>query len=128
MEFELLYTLYRNRKVESIMALIKEKDTTFGVKASYWKIGLMVVNTMEKEVSFTLKLLVNKAATSPIDEYVVADLMGLEDKTLYNKYFAEDKGKTYKDWQTACYMYAKAHVKFFKDAVDDPDEIELLRD
>lgn len=115
------------------MALIREQTIPiYGITAGYWKVGMFTIDTNMKEVSFSLNLYINKEiAKEPntfINTYCVSDLMGLEDKTLYNKYFAKDKGNTYKDWQTACYMYAKENVEFFMDAVDDEDEVALLRD
>lgn len=113
------------------MALIKEKVIkNYGINASYWKVGMMSIDTNLKDVVFSLNLYVNKDLSREentfIDTYTVSDLMGLEDKTLYNKYFGEDNGKNYKDWQTACYHFAKENVEFFMDAIDD--EEELLRE
>ena len=111
------------------MALIKEKETKFKVKADYWKVGMMTIDTNMKEVNFSLNLYFDKESANTkdafLETYSVTELMGIEDKTMYNKYFGEDKGKTYKDWQTACYMYVKENVEFFKDAVDDEEEIAL---
>lgn len=103
------------------MALIKDKEK-FGVLFSYWKVSMFTANTDMQEVNFSLNLYLNKDATEFVDTYCVDNLMGVDDKTLYNKYFANDRGETYKDWQTACYMYAKENIEFFKDAVDDIDE------
>lgn len=110
------------------MALIKEKQVkNFGVTASYWKVGMFTIDTNSKEINFSLNLYVSKEMASEkdsfIDTYSVTMLMGEEDKTLYNKYFAEDRGEHYKDWQTACYMFAKENVEFFKDAEDDEEYI-----
>ena len=111
------------------MALIKEKETKFKVKASYWKVGMLTIDTNMQEVNFSINLYLNKESAKEkdtfLETYSVTELMGIEDKTMYNKYFGEDKGKTYKDWQTACYMYVKENVEFFKDAVDDEEEIAL---
>lgn len=106
------------------MALIKVKETKFGISASYWRVETCVINNRLKEASFVLGLYIDKSGQESFEDYFVTDLMGQEDKTLYEKYF-NDIGKTYKDWQTACYMYAKEHVEFFKDAVDDPEELAL---
>lgn len=106
------------------MALIKESiNEDLGVVVEYWKVGVFCIDTKLEECSFSLDGYVKKGAKKSIETISVGDLMGLEDKTLYNKYFAQDRGKTYKDWQTACYMYAKEHVEFFKDAKDDEDYI-----
>lgn len=105
------------------MALIKEVYLeNLGVSASYWKVRYFTIDTKAQEVNFTLELYFKKGVKDGLDSKCISDLMGLEDKTLYNKYFAEDKGENYKDWQTACYMYAKENVPFFKDAIDDPEE------
>lgn len=112
------------------MALLKEVTTKFRVKASYWKVGMLTIDTNLKEVSFSLNLYFNKESAEDqdtfLDTFSVTDLMGVSDKTMYNKYFGEDKGEHYKDWQTACYNYVKDNVPFFKDAKDDPEEIALL--
>lgn len=105
------------------MALIKEVKTTIGVNATYWRVGLCSIDTREKEACFSVKGYVVKGAETPIDEYNVTDLMGLEDKALYEEYFGVGN-RNFKDWQTACYEYAKAHVPFFDGAVDDEDEQE----
>ena len=108
------------------MALIKEIEINeYGISASYWKVRYFTIDTKAEEVNFTLELLAKKGAKEGLKTFCVSELMGIEDKTMYNKYFAEDKGKTYKDWQTACYMYVKENIEFFKDAVDDEEEIAL---
>lgn len=103
------------------MALIKEKMTKLKIAASYWKVGMMTIDTNHKEASFSLNLYFTNDS-SDVDSYVevfsVSDMMGNEDKTLYEKYFG--KGSVnYPNWQTACYMYAKENIEFFKDAVSD---------
>ena len=103
------------------MALIKEKNTVYGIKASYWKLGSFCIDTVRKEASFIFHLYAEKGAKQYLESICIDDLVINEDKTLYNKYF-EDRGQTYKDLQTACYMYVKEHIEFFKDAVDDPEE------
>lgn len=107
------------------MALIKQVEIKkYKTTASYWKVGMFSIDTNLKETCFSFNLYMEKTEEKDafIDTYTVTDLMGLEDKTLYNKYFG-DNGSAYKDWQTACYEYAKEHVEFFKDAVDDPEEL-----
>lgn len=102
------------------MALIKEQQTKFGMPAAYWRVSVLTVDTRLKEANFALDLYLNKEAEVSFDTICVCDLMGQEDKAMYNKYFGLNNGD-YKDWQTACYMYAKENVEFFKDAKDDED-------
>lgn len=101
------------------MGLIKEVMTKYDVPASYWKVGMFTIDTNLQEVNFTLNLYFKKGAKEFIDSYCISDLMGTEDKTMYNVYFAQDRGRTYKDWQTACYRYIKEQMPFFNDAIDD---------
>lgn len=103
------------------MALIKNKIIeNYGIEAGYWKVGMFTVDTNAREVSFSFNLYVSKDKAREVNKFIysinVSDLMCVEDKTLYNKYFAK---ATYKDWQTACYMYAKDNIDYFKDAIDD---------
>lgn len=103
------------------MALIKNKVTKFGIEASYWRVEMITLNYNKKmlEVNFSLNLYLNKGADEFIESFSVTDLMGIEDKTLFSNYFI---GQEFKDIRTACYMYAKENVPFFKDAIDDPEE------
>lgn len=110
------------------MALIKETFIEeLGITASYWKVKYLSLDSDEEEGSFTIGLYSKKGMKNPLKSYCIVDMMGNQDKTLFRKYF-KDMGVNYKDWQTACYMFAKDNIEFFKDAVDDPDEIGLLRD
>lgn len=105
------------------MALIKEHETKFEIVASYWKLGSFCIDTVRKEASFVFYLYTRKGAREFIDSYCSSELVIAEDKTLYDEYFGENNGQAYKNWQTACYEYAKKHIEFFKDAVDDEEEI-----
>lgn len=96
--------------------------TSFGISASYWRVEFHMINARDKEASFTLKLFFDKNATTPVDEYVVSELVGMEDKTLYEKYFGVGN-KDFINWQTACYMYAKDNIEFFKDAIPDEEVV-----
>lgn len=100
------------------MALIKATLTDFGITADYWKVDSFCVDATRKEASFILNLYINSTSTKYLDSKCIDDFMIMEDKTLFDKYF-NDKGKNYRDWQTACYEYVKNHVEFFKDAVSD---------
>lgn len=108
------------------MALIKEVPIkNYGIVASYWKVGMLCVDTNMQEASFALNLYVNKTdePNSFIDSFTVSDMMNTDDKTLYNEYFGKGCGTRYKDWQTACYEYVKTYVPEFVDAIDDPEEV-----
>ncbi len=114
------------------MALIKEFETPQYAIGSYWKVSGICIDKNFEIANFALYLYKSKEVSDkdPIAYmycWGVNELMSMDDKTLFNKYF-RDKGQIYKDIDTACYMYAKEHVEFFKDAVDDDDEIALLRD
>lgn len=103
------------------MALIMEQTTDYGIVAEYWKLGSFTIDTTRKETTFVLYLYTKKGVGKYLESYCVSDFMEYEDKTLFDQYF-NGKGTVYKDWQTACYMYTKENVPFFKDAVDDPEE------
>lgn len=110
------------------MALIKNKMTEYGVEAEYWRISRFTVDTVHKEVFFTLALYLNKTSYKELDEYTFASTI-LDKETFeadYNKYFRKDKGRAYKDIYTACYMYAKDNIEYFKDASDDEEESQNL--
>lgn len=100
------------------MALIKEKSTEFGLLASYWKIDMITIDRRMKEVSFCINLYMNKDAKNFIETYVVSQLMGKQDKTLFNQYFGEDINN-FTDIYNACYEYTKDNEEFFKDAISD---------
>lgn len=107
------------------MALIKNKLTQYGVAANYWKISRIAIDTIKKEVVFTLNLYASKENQAiELEDYTFASvLMTTEEfEPLYEKYFREDKGQTYKDIYTACYVYAKENIEFFADAEDDDEE------
>ena len=111
------------------MALIKKVMTEYGIEADYWKIIRFTIDTEGKEVWFTLGLYRSEnIGTKHLDEYVFASPMlceqQLDFKDDYNNYFRADKGVKYKDFMTACYEYAKDKIEFFKDAVDDEEEIK----
>lgn len=111
------------------MALIKKKKTNYGIEASYWRLDVATISPKSKEANFTVGLYFDKDADMAVDSYLMCDLMGsTKDEELYNKYFGEDKGRTYKDWQTACYEYLKDNIDFFKDAVDDPEEMRPIEE
>lgn len=98
------------------MALLKEKQTEYGVTANYWKVEMVSIDRHMKEANFSLNLYVNKDAKQFIETYTVSDLMGQQDKSKYESYFESD---TYKDIYAACYAYAKDNIDYFKDAVSD---------
>lgn len=105
------------------MALIKKKLTEYGIEAEYWKLSRFTVDTIRKEVFFTLNLYLNAENSQgrELGDYTFASTL-LDSEVFeeqYNVYFREDRGEKYKDIYTACYMYAKDNIEFFKDAVDD---------
>lgn len=105
------------------MALIKETHLEdLGITASYWRVKYLSLDADGEEGSFSIGLYARKGLKKPLKTICITEMMGNSDKTLYNKYF-RDLGKTYKDWQTACYMFAKENIDFFKDALDDPEEV-----
>lgn len=98
------------------MALLKEKSTNYGISAAYWRVGMITIDTHRKEACFSMFLYYDKNAKEYLESFAVTDLMGLEDKTLFDKYF---KSNDYKDIYNACYGYAKENVEFFMDAIGD---------
>lgn len=108
------------------MALIKETETKFKITASYWRISLISIDKRRNVMSIVLDLFMEKGAEASLDTYVVDDFMISSDNyEMFNKYFM-DEGKSYKDIYTACYKYCKDNVEFFKDAVDDEEELMKL--
>ena len=108
------------------MALIKNIQTEYGIEAGYWKISRISIDTIKKEISFTLNLYIDKEhQQKELGEMVFASaiLTQEEFKPQYDKYFRKDEGENYKDIYTACYMYAKDNMEFFKDAEDDKEEM-----
>ena len=104
------------------MALIKSKMTDYGIEASYWKISRVAIDTIKREVSFTLNLYVSKENQSKeLDDYTFGSVLldKIEFDQQYEKYFRLDKGESYKDIYTACYEYAKDNIEYFGDAKDD---------
>ena len=113
------------------MALIKKVMTEYGVEAEYWKVSRVSIDTIKKEVAFTLNLYLNKE--QQLRElgdrtFASAILTKEEFEPQYDKYFRKDEGENYKDIYTSCYMYAKEHIEFFKDAKDDADEINSIQE
>lgn len=109
------------------MALIKEKQLDNGAVVSYWRVDMIAINKSRESANFALmgyhsKEVAERDGNLFLDCIGVSELMATEDKTMFNKYF-RDKGSHYKDIDTACYMYAKEHVEFFKDAVDDEEYV-----
>jgi len=105
-----------------IMALKKEVDTKYGITAYYWKVGMISIDTNNKEGSFVLNLYVNDTAKEFIDSRVISfneiyNEDGTKNTTLYDKYF-KDETSEYDNIFTACYMCAKETDPFFTDAED----------
>ena len=114
------------------MALIKNKTLDTGATINYWRVDMFCKNKGQKRVNFALmgyhsKEIADNNPNAFIECIGVNDLMdsSSENKELFNYYF---NSNNYEDLETACYEYAKAYIDFFKDAVDDEDEIALLRD
>jgi len=95
------------------MALIKEKTTSFGMTASYWRVGMISIDRNMKEASYSLILYFDRDADEFIETYAVS-LLGVEDKTEYEQYFSNSN---YINITTACYEHAKT-TEFFKNAID----------
>ena len=57
------------------MALIKEINTNYGVKADYWRIESITIDKRMKEANFIMHLYLNKEATQSFDyrAVVIAD-------------------------------------------------------
>ena len=102
------------------MALIKETMTDFGISASYWKVTRISIDTVNREVSFSLFLYTDKNNQSrELDIYTFASATLDDFEDSYNNYFRNDHGEKYKDIYTACYEYCKDNIEFFKDAISD---------
>ena len=105
------------------MALIKSKETEYGVMGEYWKISRFTVDTVNKEVFISFYLYINKekADKNHLEDYTFSSPILKQEEWIpkYNHYFREDRGENYKDYLTACYEYAKDNIDFFKDAKDD---------
>ena len=99
------------------MALKKEKLTEFGVKGYYWKLSRFTIDTIGKEVFFTLNLYLDENHTEDrdLEDYTFSSVIEEDFTEKYNEYFTGDK---YNNFFTACYMYAKDNIEYFKDAED----------
>ena len=95
------------------MALQKNKITEFGIKAGYWKIGMLTIDRIRKEATFILYLYLNKDDLKELEREIVSCIE--ESKEIYNKYFS---GIEYTDIYNAAYCYVKDNVEFFTDALD----------
>lgn len=110
------------------MGLIKKTMSDYGIEGEYWKISRFTIDTIHKEVFFTLNLYRTKMEDAKeLGEYIFSspslvefDIDFTDD---YYNYFIGDKGKKYKDFLTACYCYAKDKIEYFKDAIDDEEEV-----
>lgn len=117
------------------MGLIKEKALENGAVVSYWRVDMISLDKGRGQITFALlgycskEIAVNNSQMF-LDCASVGDFFEGENRELFNYYF-RDCGANFKDIDTACYEYAKEHVEFFKDAVDDEEEneyqIELLK-
>jgi len=99
------------------MALIKNKMTDLGVEANYWKVTMISIDRFMKTGSFSLSLFMTRGAKQFIETYTVPML---ESEEAYIECFESGE---YKDVFTGCYEYAKKYIEFFKDAVDDEEEL-----
>lgn len=112
------------------MALIRSKILDNGSVVNYWRVDMLCKNKGSKRVNFAMmgfnsQEIANEKPNEFLECIGVNDLMDSENIKLYEQYFGSNN---FKDTETACYEYVKEHVEFFKDAQDDPDEIELLKD
>lgn len=96
------------------MALIKEERTKIGITASYWRVGMISIDRHRKEASYSLNLFFDRDAEEFLETHSVS-LLGIEDKTQYDEYFA---GSEFDNIVQACYEHAKAKVDYFKTAID----------
>lgn len=105
------------------MALIKPYMTEFGIEASYWKVTMITLNYDKEriEINFSLNLFVNSEAKKFLYSHNVVDLMGGQHPEKLT-FFLELSDSL--NIRRACYEYAKEHVDFFKDAMDDPEYIQ----
>lgn len=102
------------------MALIKEVDTNYGIKAEYWRIETITIDKRMKEASFIIHLYANRDAKNSLD-YRVTTIVDKDNKEeLFEKYFS-DKAD-FNNIYEACYECAKFLDKFFLDALDDKSE------
>ena len=103
------------------MALIKEVDTNYGVKAGYWRIETITIDKRMKEANFIICLYLNKEATESFDyrAVILADKENKEE--LFEKYFSDKI--IFTDIYNSCYECAKEIDEFFADAKPDSEEI-----
>lgn len=107
------------------MALIKKVETDYGIIADYWKVSRISLDIIKNEISFTLNLYLNKKSKQELGDYTfVSSILNKEEfEPLYEKYFKQDREENYKDIYTACYKFSKENIDFFKDALDDEEEL-----
>lgn len=94
--------------------IIKIDSLNIEVEAKYWRIGSISLNDYNKEISFTFNLFSSQDSTNFIESYCITELIGLEDESLFDKYFNSD---VYPDIRTACYNFAIDNVEFFNGAI-----------
>lgn len=99
------------------MALIKEVNTNYGIKANYWRIETITIDKRMKEANFIIHLYLNKEATESFD-YRAIVITDKENKDeLFEKYFSENI--IYDNIYKSCYECAKELDEFFFDAISD---------
>lgn len=101
------------------MALIKEKMTNFGVTASYWKLGYVSIDRINKYGSLTLNLFLIKDAEKYIESYTVV----LDDIDKFDEFFGKNTVEKYRDTYHAAYEYIKKYDEIFSTAKDDTEEL-----
>ena len=102
------------------MALIKEVNTEYGVKANYWRVDNIAIDKAKKEANFVLCLYLNKEAKNFFEYKVIITFDRDNKEEIFNKYFGEESG--YRDIYHACYECSKEIEPFFADAEDDEEE------
>lgn len=94
------------------MALIKNKETNYGIEASYWRIGYVSLDRINKYGSISLNLFFNKDAKDYIDSKTVI----IETAEEYEKFFSTEALQNYKDIYHASYEFVKSKDEYFKNA------------
>lgn len=98
------------------MALIKNQQTTYGIEASYWRVGYVSLDRVSKYGSITLNLFFNKEAKDYIDSRTVV----IETPEEYDNFFSVQALQEYRNIYHAAYEFAKSKDEYFVNAnIDD---------
>ena len=94
------------------MALIKSKQTNYGIEASYWRVGYVSLDRITKYGSISLNLFFNKDAVDYIDSKTVI----IETQEEYEQFFSAEALQNYRDIYHAAYEFVKSKDEYFKNA------------